>query len=160
MPEELTTLEGGCTCGKVRFRLLSKPMYTHCCHCTWCQRESGSAFAVNALIEADQVQVLQGETEIINIPTNSGKGQDVVRCSHCKIALWSNYCGMGNAINFVRVGTLETPDGCPPDIHIFTSTKQHWVQFSDNIPVVEEYYQRSKYWSEESVTRFKTAIGK
>jgi len=160
MAEQLEELEGVCTCGKARFRLLSKPMYTHCCHCTWCQRESGSAFAVNALIEADQVQLLQGETETINIPTNSGKGQDVVCCSHCRIVLWSNYCGMGNAINFVRVGALEAPNACSPDIHIFTSTKQNWVQLSDDIPVVEEYYQRSKYWPEESVARFKTALGK
>ena len=133
-------------------------MFVHCCHCTYCQRESGSAFAVNAMIEADKVLLLQGAPERIRVPSPSGKGQTFTRCPVCKMALWSNYAGAGDKINFVRVGTLEDPDRCPPDIHIFTSTKLPWVKLPDDVPAVAEYYQRSKYWPENSIERRKIAL--
>src|SRR4051812_34421227 len=118
-------MDGRCTCGTVRFRITGKPLFVHCCHCRWCQRETGSAFAVNAMIEADRVVLLAGTPEMVWTPSNSGKGQNIARCPRCRIALWSNYAGAGDAIRFVRVGTLENP--CPPDIHIFTASKQPWV---------------------------------
>ena len=116
------TFDGHCTCGAVRYRMTSRPLFVHCCHCRWCQRETGSAFAINAMIEADRVQLLQGEVEVVNTPSNSGKGQRISRCPQCRIALWSNYAGAGDAVRFIRVGTLDEPDRLPPDIHIFTST--------------------------------------
>jgi len=152
-------VEGSCTCGKVRYRLLMKPMFVHCCHCSWCQRETGSAFALNALIESHQVELVKGNVEKIETPTAGEKPQDIFRCKDCKIALWSHYGGR-NTINFVRVGTLDNPSLCPPNIHIFTSTKQQWVILPDDVPAVEEYYQRSKYWPAESVTRFRAAVNK
>ena len=113
-------LEGGCTCRRVRYRMHGNPLFVHCCHCRWCQRETGTAFALNAMIEADRVQLLQGEVEAIDTPSNSGKGQRISRCPHCRVALWSNYGGDGDAIRFVRVGTLDEPDRFAPDVHIFT----------------------------------------
>jgi len=147
------TLEGGCTCGAVRYQMTSKPMYVHCCHCRWCQRESGSAFALNAMIEADRVVLLSGEPEMVTIPSNSGKGQKFARCPTCRIALWSNYGGAGDAVRFVRVGTLDEPDRLPPDIHIFTASKQPWVDLPPDTPAVEGYYKASDYWPEESLAR-------
>ena len=146
-------LEGACTCGAVRYRMTSKPMFVHCCHCRWCQRETGASFALNALIEADRVVLLQGEPEMINTPSNSGKGQKIARCPICHIALWSDYAGAGDAVRFVRVGTLKEPDRLPPDIHIFTASKQPWVVLPANTPAVEEYYDRTKYWPKESLER-------
>ena len=134
--ESTTPLEGGCTCRAVRYRMTSRPLFVHCCHCSWCQRETGTAFALNAMIEADRVQMLQGEVEVINTPTNSGKGQKIARCPTCKIAVWSNYAGAGDAVRFVRVGTLDEPDRLPPDIHIFTSSKQPWVVLAPGAPAV------------------------
>ena len=93
MSIESTLFDGGCTCRFVRYRMTTKPLFVHCCHCRWCQRETGASFALNALIEADQVQLLQGEVEIINTPSNSGKGQKISRCPRCRIAVWSNYAG-------------------------------------------------------------------
>ena len=151
--EDIFPLEGGCTCGAVRYKLTALPMFVHCCHCRWCQRETGASFALNAMIEADRVIVLKGEPEIVNTPSNSGKGQKIVRCPTCRIALWSNYAGAGDAVRFVRVGTLDEPDHLPPDIQIFTSSKQPWVVLSPDIPAVEEYYNRNDYWSEESLER-------
>ena len=149
--------DGGCTCRNVRYRLSSRPLFVHCCHCTWCQRETGSAFAVNAMIEADRVEMLHGEVEVVDTPSNSGKGQRIARCPTCRIAVWSNYAGAGDAVRFVRVGTLDEPARLPPDIHIFTSTKQPWVVIPPSMPAVSEYYDRTKYWPAESLER-RTAL--
>jgi hypothetical protein len=133
--------------------MLTKPMFVHCCHCTWCQRETGTAFALNAMIEADRIELLQGDVEVVNTPTNSGKGQKISRCPKCRIALWSNYSGAGDAVRFVRVGTLDEPGRFPPDIHIFTSTKQPWVMLPAGTPAVPEYYKASERWPKESLER-------
>ena len=150
---ETGPLEGACTCGEVRYRLTSMPMFVHCCHCRWCQRETGAAFALNALIEADRVVLLQGSPEVVTTPSNSGKGQRIARCPRCHIALWSNYAGAGDAVRFVRVGTLNEPDRLPPDIHIFTSSKQPWLVLPAATPAVAEYYDRAEYWPKESLER-------
>ncbi|MGH8320957.1 MAG: GFA family protein [Gammaproteobacteria bacterium] len=145
--------EGGCTCRTVRYRMTGKPLFVHCCHCRWCQRETGASFALNAMIEAERVILLKGDVEIINTPSNSGKGQRISRCPACRIALWSNYAGAGDAVRFVRVGSLDEPDRFPPDIHIFTSSKQPWVVLPQNTPAVPEYYDRKLYWPKESLER-------
>jgi len=147
------TFDGGCTCRAVRYRLATKPMIVHCCHCRWCQRESGASFALNAMIEADRVVLLSGEPELVNTPSNSGKGQKIFRCSNCRVALWSNYAGAGDAVRFVRVGTLDEPDRLPPDVHIFTASKQPWVVLPPGVPAVPEYYDRNQYWPKESLAR-------
>ena len=149
----MTSYEGGCTCRHVRYRMTSKPMFVHCCHCTWCQRETGTAFALNAMIEADRVELLGGEVEAVDTPSNSGNGQKISRCPKCRIALWSNYAGAGDAVRFVRVGTLDEPARVPPDIHIFTSSKQPWVILPPDAPAVAEYYDLKKMWPPESLTR-------
>jgi hypothetical protein len=146
-------LEGGCTCRAVRYRLTSAPLFVHCCHCRWCQRETGSAFVLNALIEADRMMLLQGEPDVVQTPSESGKGQKIARCPVCRVALWSNYSGAGDAVNFVRVGTLDNPDSLPPDIHIYTLSKQPWVTLGPGTPVVEEFYDIEKYWPRESLER-------
>jgi hypothetical protein len=135
-------------------------MFVHCCHCRWCQRETGASFALNAMIEADRVEVLQGQPEIVNIPSNSGKGQKIARCPTCRIALWSNYAGAGDAVRFVRVGTLDEPDRLPPDIHIFTSSKQPWVVLPAGTPAMAEYYDREKYWPAASLERRRALLEK
>jgi len=146
-------LAGGCTCRFVRYEITEKPLFVHCCHCTWCQRETGSAFVINAMIESDRVKVTTGEVDVVNTPSNSGKGQKIARCPKCRIALWSNYGGGGDAVRFVRVGTLDDANACPPDIHIFTSTKQDWVVLPEGTPAVAEFYDRKVFWPPESLTR-------
>jgi hypothetical protein len=148
-------LEGGCTCRAVRYRMATKPLFVNCCHCSWCQRESGASFALNAMIESDRVELLQGEIELVDTPSLSGKGQKIARCTRCHVALWSHYSGAGEWVKFVRVGTLDTPGALPPDIHIFTATKQPWVVLPPGTPAVEAYYNRSDYWPAESIERLK-----
>ena len=149
--------DGRCACGAVRYRITGKPIFVHCCHCRWCQRESGAAFALNAMIEADNVTLLAGEPETVPTPSQSGRGQKIVRCPACRVAVWSHYAGAGEKVCFVRVGTLETPDALPPDIHIYTSTKQPWVVLNDDIPAVPEFYNPKEIWSAESQARFRAA---
>jgi len=153
MAENAQHFDGHCTCGAIRYRMTSRPLFVHCCHCRWCQRESGAAFALNAMIEADRVLLMAGEPELIMTPSASGKGQNIARCPTCHVAVWSNYAGSGDRLRFVRVGTLAEPDRLPPDIHIFTSSKQPWVILDPATPALPEYYQRSKYWPAESIKR-------
>jgi hypothetical protein len=148
-----TALTGGCACRTIRYRMSSKPLFVHCCHCRWCQRETGSAFALNALIEADRVELESGEPDVVLTPTNSGKGQKVARCPECRVALWSNYSGAGDLIRFVRVGTLDDPTVLPPDIHIYTSTKLPWVTLPKDKPAMPEYYNLREHWPAESIER-------
>jgi hypothetical protein len=146
-------LEGGCPCRTVRFRLASGPLFVHCCHCTWCQRETGASFALNAMIESDRVELLSGVPDLVETPSASGAGQRIARCPRCRVAVWSHYAGAGDAIRFVRVGTLDEPGRLPPDIHIFTTSKQPWVVLPSGTPSVPEYYDRKTYWPAESLAR-------
>ena len=146
-------LDGGCDCRTVRYRLTRRPLFVHCCHCRWCQRESGAAFALNALIETSCVALLQAAPLSVVTPSNSGKGQVILRCPDCHLALWSHYAGAGTKLSFVRVGTLDQPDRLPPDIHIFTASKQPWVILPPNVPAVPEYYDRKQFWPPESLER-------
>ena len=150
---EFTPHDGGCTCRLVRYRMAAKPLFVNCCHCRWCQRETGTAFALNAMIEADRVALLQGDVEVVDTPSNSGAGQKISRCPRCRIAVWSHYAGAGDALRFVRVGTLDEPDRLPPDIHIFTASKQPWVLLPPGTPAVPEYYKASEMWPADSLAR-------
>jgi hypothetical protein len=152
-PPQHFAMDGGCDCRSIRYRVTTRPLFVHCCHCRWCQRESGSAFALNAVFESDRVALLSGEPEMVLTPSASGYGQTIARCPHCKLALWSHYSGGGPLFKMLRVGTLDEPDLMPPDIHIFTSTKQPWVTLSPHIPAVPEYYEREAYWPIESLER-------
>ena len=151
-------MEGGCDCREIRYRLKSEPMWVNCCHCRWCQRETGASFALNALIETDRVELLHGTPDIVNTPSNSGKGQLIARCPKCRIAVWSNY-GAADKVRFVRVGALDNPDQCPPNIHIFTASKQPWVMLPPGTPAVPEYYSMTEMWPAESLARRKSALG-
>jgi len=147
-------IEGGCDCRAVRYRMISTPLAVHCCHCRWCQRESGASFALNAMIEADRVSSLGSAPELIDTPSQSGRGQAIARCPTCKVAVWSHYAGSGPLTKFVRVGTLDDPDLLPPDVHIFVASKQPWVVLPQNTPAFAEYYDRRAVWSKATLERF------
>ena len=155
MIEKESVREGSCACKYVRYRLGVDPMFVHCCHCRWCQRETGSAFALNALVESDRIQLLSGSPESVDTPSASGKGQHIVRCPRCRIALWSHYAGAGEAVSFLRVGTLDAPDSLAPDIHIYTDSKQPWVVLPKGVPAVPEYYSLKEHWPAASLERLR-----
>jgi hypothetical protein len=146
-------MNGHCTCGKVRYRLTERPLFVHACHCSWCQRETGAPHALNAMIETDRIEIVGDDPVEVFTPTASGKGQTILRCPDCCVALWSHYAGAGRKLAFVRVGTLEDPAACPPDIHIFTATKLPWYVIPAGVPMVPEYYDRKDYWPPAALAR-------
>jgi len=163
----MTELNGRCSCGAVTYRMTDAPMFIHCCHCLDCQRQTGSAFVLNALIEADRVDVLSGETRESPQPTDSGRPHIIHRCARCGTALWSNYGGR-QEIRFVRIGTLEKPSALSPDVHIYTRSKQPWVTLPGNgvgsttrkpAEVFDVYYDSAKLWPAESLARRKAVFG-
>ena len=146
-------MQGKFTCGALRYRLTDPPLVVHAFHCSWCQRESGSAFALNAMIEADRLDLMAGIPEETHLPSASGSGQIVLRCPACKVALWSHYSGAGRKLAFVRVGTLLDPASCPPDVHIFTATRLPWVLVPPGVPSRAQYYDRREIWRPEALAR-------
>lgn len=151
-------LEGGCACGRMRYRLASQPMFVHCCHCRDCQRQTGSAFVINALIETDRVERLMGETEAIPVPTDSGRPHVIHRCPVCKVALWSHYGGI-EQLSFVRVGALDDPAALRPDVHIYTRSKLPWIALPQEVPAFEAYYDSKALWPADSLARRKAIFG-
>ena len=148
-------LEGGCACGAVRYRLTSEPLFVHCCHCSRCQRQTGSAFAINVLIETDRVELLGREPAAVPVPRASKK-QRIWRCPECQIAVYSQYTSP--RIRFVRAGTLDDPSSVSPDVHIFTSTKLPWVELPEGVPAFRSYYETEKLWPAESLARLEAAV--
>ncbi|MCL2427738.1 MAG: GFA family protein [Alphaproteobacteria bacterium] len=151
-------LEGRCGCGSARYRLESPPMFVNCCHCLDCQRQTGSAFVINAVIEADRVKLISGETRAHRVPTASGRPHDIHRCATCGTALWSEYGG-NTALRFVRVGSLDAPASLSPGAHIFTRSKLPWVALPEDVPAFAVYYELSKLWPAEAQARRKAALG-
>ncbi len=147
-------LHGSCFCGAVQYQLETAPMFVHCCHCRDCQKQAGSAFAINALIETDRITLLPGsiEPEPIEMKTDSGRPHDIYRCPHCKSAVWSDY-GRRRILSFVRVATLDTPSALTPDVHIYTRSKVAWVVLPPGARAFEEYYDMQKEWPPESLKR-------
>ena len=149
-------LEGGCGCGEVRYRLASEPLFTHCCHCLNCQRQTGSAFVINLLIEADRVELLAGEPQPVDVPRGGGKKQRIFRCPTCQVAVYSEYGSP--QIRFVRGGTLDRPSDVEPDVHIYTRSKLSWVKLPESVPAFEEYYDSKVLWPPESLARLRAAL--
>jgi hypothetical protein len=143
--------EGGCSCGAVRYRLTSEPLFVHCCHCLNCQRQTGSAFAINVLIEADRVELLAGEPEPVPVPRSGGKKQRIFRCPGCQVAVYSTYTRA--TIRFVRAGTLDDPSSIEPDVHIYTRSKVPWVELPGSAPAFTTYYDTEKLWPAASLER-------
>ena len=143
--------EGGCSCGAVRYRLTSEPLFVHCCHCLNCQRQTGSAFVVNVLIETDRIELLAGEPEPVDVPRGRTQKQRIFRCPACRVALFSRYTSA--KVRFVRAGTLDDPSSVEPDVHIYTRSKLPWVTLPESTPAFRTYYDTQKLWPATSLAR-------
>ena len=150
-------LEGGCACGSVRYRMLLDPLVVHACHCRNCQRQTGTWHAVNALIESHEVDLLQGQLSYTELPTPSGAGQTLARCSSCGVTVWSNYHllsqGHGDIVRFIRVGTLDDPHLLPPDVHIFDAERNSCAPDPGDVPRYETFYDLKDIWPDRSLRR-------
>jgi hypothetical protein len=148
--------EGGCACGAVRYRLTSEPLFVHCCHCLNCQRQTGSAFVINLLIEADRVELLAGEPQAVDVPRDDGSMQRIFRCPTCQVAVYSEYTRP--EVLFVRGGTLDEPRDVTPDVHIFTKSKVDWVTLPESTPAFEIYYDMKTLWPPASRERLEALM--
>ena len=148
--------EGGCACGAVRYRLGSDPLFIHCCHCLNCQRQTGSAFVINLLIEADRVELVAGEPQPVDVPRDDGSTQRIYRCSACQVAVFSEYSRPD--VWFVRGGTLDEPTSVTPDVHIFTRSKLPWVTLPESVPAFDVYYDTKALWPPASLERLQAAL--
>jgi hypothetical protein len=133
-------------------------MFVHCCHCRDCQRQTGSAFVINALIETDRIDLFAGAPEPTAMPTDSGRPHDIYRCAACRTALWSDY-GRRPSLRFVRVGTLDEPAAASPDVHIYTRSKLPWVLLPHGVPTFAAYYDLQSVWPEASLARRRAILG-
>jgi hypothetical protein len=149
------TREGGCACGAVRYRLTDEPLFVHCCHCLNCQRQTGSAFVINLLIEANRVEVLGDEPQLVAVPRDRGE-QKIWRCPSCQIAVYSQYTR--RAIWFVRGGTLDDPATVAPDVHIYTRSMLPWVTLPEGVPAFHTYYDTQKLWPAASLARLEALL--
>jgi len=143
--------EGGCACGAVRYALASEPLVVHCCHCRNCQRQTGSAFVINVLIEADRVELLAGAPRAVDVPRDDGSTQRVYRCPDCQVAVYSDYGWPG--VLFVRAGTLDEPAAVSPDVHIYARSKVPWVTLPESARIYDAYYDSRQVWSAASLER-------
>jgi hypothetical protein len=150
--------KGGCACRAVRYRLTADPLFIHCCHCLNCQRQTGSAFVINLLIEADRVQLLAGEPQPVDAPRDDGSVQRIFRCPTCQVAVFSEY-GRPE-VRFVRGGTLDTPSDVAPDVHIFTRSMLPWITLPESVPAFEVYYDTKALWPPASLERLATVLGR
>ncbi len=148
--------EGGCACGAVRYRLASEPLFTHCCHCLNCQRQTGSAFVINLLIEANRVELLAAAPQPVDVPRDNDSKQRIYRCPTCQVPVYSDY-GRPEVL-FVRGGTLDQPSGVTPDVHIFTKSKLSWVTLPDSVPAFEVYYDSKALWPAASLERLEAVL--
>jgi len=145
------SMEGRCYCGLVTYKLKASPIFVNCCHCLNCQRQTGSAFVINVLVETDRVEVLTGEPHAVDAPRDDGSAQRIFRCPECQVAIFSEY-GRPE-VRFVRAGTLDQPDGVAPDVHIFTKSKLSWITLPDSAPAFEVYYDSKVLWPPASLER-------
>ena len=145
------SLDGGCACGSVRYRLTDEPLFVHCCHCLNCQRQTGSAFVINVLIETDRVELVAGEPQVVDVPRDDGSAQRIYRCPDCQVAVYSQYTWP--QLRFVRAGTLDEPSSVSPDVHIFTRSKLPWIELPPDVPAFEIYYDRESLWPAASNAR-------
>jgi hypothetical protein len=122
--------EGGCFCGAVRYRIKVEPIFVNACHCRDCQKLTGSAFALNGMVEQDKVVVTAGEEEI-------ARREDAVRCGRCGTLLWAEHPFFGSAILFVRMGTLDEAERFGADAHFFLRSKHPWVSVPEDLPRFE-----------------------
>ena len=150
--------EGGCACGAVRYRLTTDPLFTHCCHCLNCQRQTGSAFVINLLIEAARMELLAGVPQPVEVLRDDGSKQRIFRCPTCQVAVFSEYGRPG--VRFVRGGTLDQPDEIAPDVHIFTRSKVSWITLPDAVPAFDEFYDTKTLWPASSLERLEAIMAR
>ena len=152
------TLMCGCACGQVRYQINGEPMFTYACHCTDCQRTTGSAFVVHSTVAKDDFEI-EGETRAATLPTGSGAGYDLHFCTKCGTYVWCIYHIRSDPVLIVRTGTLDDAAKLRPQAHIFTRSMQPWFTLPDDVPSFPEAFDRSVVWPAKSLKKLNDLAG-
>jgi hypothetical protein len=158
MTDQSASLSGGCACGEVRYEVKAQPIFVNNCHCTLCQRQTGSTSVVNAFVESEHLVQLSGETTRHVVKAGSGGDHVIVRCSTCGTAMWSFYPRLGELGAGFRAGTLDDPSALTPDAAIFTEDKMKWVTLPEGIPAFPTTYNPAELLPPERFARLKALI--
>lgn len=114
-------------CGAVQYRVSGEPLTFYACHCTDCQRRSGAAFGLSLLYPRTAVELLQGATALHTAAVENGRIKRAVACPSCGIQVWG-ISGRNPDVLVVRPGTLDDRTGLAPVAHMWTRSRQPWVQ--------------------------------
>lgn len=125
--------EGGCYCGRLRYRVTGQPNAVNACHCRDCQRLTGSAFAINAMFKTRAVEEL-GESWSHRDVVGAELGSRSWRCADCGVLLFADHPIFGDSMRFVRIGTLDDGRDLEPDAHYFVRSKHPWVVIPPGVP--------------------------
>ncbi|WP_347912027.1 GFA family protein [Pseudomonas grandcourensis] len=133
----MSTLNGSCLCGNVQYSTLAAPLMTAVCHCSDCQKQSGSAFSVNVLVPTEGFEV-EGRS-LSSYASNGGSGLPVRRffCSTCGSALYSAITTMPGLFA-VKAGTLSDTSAPTPALHMFCASAQPWVAIDRTLSCHEQ----------------------
>lgn len=149
-------MQGGCACGRVRYRLIGPPIFVNNCHCSLCQRQTGAGSAINAFVESERLELITGELSSSEVPTGSGGTQTILRCSGCGTPLWAHYPRYGSAGAAVRVGTLDEPSAVAPDAAIFADDRPAWAALPEGVPSFPGYYDPQAVLPDARLERLRT----
>ncbi len=120
-------LRGGCQCGAVRYEITKPPLSVYACHCTECQRQSGSAFALSMPVARDSLSVVKGTPKAWRRTHESGRVIQCLFCADCGTRLYHNP-EANPAVTIVKPGTLDDAKTLHAVGHIWTKSAQPWVQ--------------------------------
>jgi hypothetical protein len=132
------TQEGGCRCGQVRIKMTVPPFLTMACHCTGCQRMTGSAFSLSAAFPSNGFSITKGEPVVGGLHGTTRH----FFCPHCMSWMFTRPDGF-DFVN-VRATMLDDPSSFSPFIETYTSEKLSWTttpaphKFA-KFPALEEY---------------------
>lgn len=145
--------QGRCLCGEISYQIIDKPLFTHACHCTDCQKVTGSAFGLSMFILRQDFQMLSGTPTVAHPPQQYGVAA-IYACGDCGCAIYRTHSYLDKFV-FPFPGTFDDTTWVKPQAHIYTRSKQPWVQLADDEPAFEKQYKRDDVWPEASLKRLK-----
>jgi hypothetical protein len=120
---------GGCLCGGVRYRFTGEPLAYYACHCTDCQRQTGSAFGLSMIVHREAVEVLRGEPRLFEVSMPDGRTKRGRCCPECPVRLWGEPVKLPQLL-ILRPGTFDDPGVHEPFGDIWTQSARPWVGFT------------------------------
>ena len=137
-----------------------EPIFVNNCHCSQCQKQTGSTSVVNMFYEAEYLTQLSGDTSRHVVKAGSGGDHVIVRCAQCGTAMWSHYPRLGEFAAGIRAGTLDDPASVTPDAAIYVSERMPWVTLPEGIPAFETQYSPAELLPPERFERLKRLAAK